>query len=631
MLLYRYDRTPNCKSIQYSMEPASGKISGKGEPKTIISASPTISIGDVSFVYDMASGRFYLYNEKDLKSTICAEAILVPQCQRGIAMYDRNSGDKKKIEQIGRGGRVYLTFDFTTDKDGCIWSKVFTLDDGYRNVENDGYIIYKNSRNNFANVQFTDSTLKTVLTNGEVNEAKVEKMISGNAIQRPRLRAAVPAGPGGDGIGDGGNTDTGIVPDNTTDMDLNVEKYMARVPGAGIQANAAIPGEQYMYTRYMPFSVGMKTKNYAHSIATGGPKTTVNLNGFPKVTRFVSDGIYEGETQGYWEYDYTLNYQNGLGNLTKLYEDYNLETRSIYANTRNNIERYNRFKLAYPDDILSRGYMHIFMTRPDLNYFSSVSDLRSEVKNDPFLAYINRKNPSLVKQLVDLNGDNHQFMMLLSNKAKGFTLTDDGINHDTYGKSRHGYSVAYGRRRDSELGGSLNITYKDTRDFDILNLHKLWVDYIINVFSGKWTPKSKYIRDKIIDYATSVYVLVTAEDFETVLFWTKYYGVFPVSLPFSAIAWDGDRSTVSAPDLQVTYAYAWKEDLNPVALSELNMNSFKGGIPKQARYRPTYNQRIAAVNNTWVGAPFIEIIRYPSDQLDLTNGTGVAIKLRFQP
>ena len=68
-----------------------------------------------------------------------------------------------------------------------------------------------------------------------------------------------------------------------------------------------------------------------------------------------------------------------------------------------------------------------------------------------------------------------------------------------------------------------------------------------------------------------------------------------------------------------------------MALSELNMNSFKNGIPKHAQYVPTYNKYIAAVDNTWVGAPFIEIIRYPADKLDLTNGTGVAIKLRFQP
>ena len=38
--------------------------------------------------------------------------------------------------------------------------------------------------------------------------------------------------------------------------------------------------------------------------------------------------------------------------------------------------------------------------------------------------------------------------LLLSNKAKGFQLTDDGINSDSHGKSMSGYSIAYGRRRD---------------------------------------------------------------------------------------------------------------------------------------------------------------------------------------
>lgn len=611
MLLYRYDRGESCKSISYSTDPFSGKISGEGSPKTIISASPVTMLHGNNYVYDMESGVFYLYNETALKESVCAEAILVPQCTSGISIYDRNSGEKKEITHVDRGGRLYVTFDFNNDNRGNIWARVFTLDDSYRHVETEGYVIYKNFRNNFSNLEFTDSSMKTVLTDGRIDNAKVEKVKTGQAVQAPSFRAVQ-------------------VQQRTQSKAGNTKPDVSDYIESPKSTSTSQEGESYDFNRCWTFNASPSNRGYMHDIATNGPKVVTNISGFPPAVNYVNAGSFEGESQGLWEYDYSLKYKGGLGDLTKIYKDYNMNTRTIYANTKNNIERYNRFKLAYPDDILSRGYMHIFMTRPDLNYFSgSTYNIRSEMSNDPFLTYMRRKNLSLVKQLVELNGDNHQFMMMLSNKAKGFSLTDDGINHDTYGKSRNGYSVAYGRRRDSELGGSLNITYKDNRDFDILNLHKLWVDYIINVFSGKWTPKKKYIQNKIIDYATAIYVIVTAEDFETVLFWTKYYGVFPVSLPFSAISWDGDRSTVSAPDLQITYAYSWKEDLNPVALSELNMNCFKRGIPKSAKYVPTYSKTLAAVDNTWVGPPFIEIVKYPNDRLDLTNGAGVAIKLRF--
>lgn len=623
MLLYRYIGRGNIPSIEYTENPFedSGQIT-KDKPKTIISASPHMETDDGrKYVYDIETGRFYVYNKTAFEIEVCAEAILVPQCKSGLRLYDKNVENRKEIGHIGRNGRVYLPFKFNTDRNGVIWAKAFTLDDSYRTVEKEGYIIYKNSRHNFANVEFTDSTQKTVLTEGEVDPEKIRRISSGESILYPvktvsrKVRAA--------SYGDETKNDIPKPVDSASAI-IDINEYIS---GTSLQRKEF---SLSMSKRIWPCNATVLNKTYFHDLSTNGPSVVSNLSGFPRPIRFIRSGEFEGETEGTWEYDYSLNYENDLGDFTQLYKDYNLDVRSIYSNTKNNLERYNRFKMAFPDDILSKGYMHVFMTRPDVNYYDIAGDnLRSEVGNDPFLKYMAGKKSQVVRQLVEANGDSHQFMMLLSNKAKGFTLTDDGINHDTYGKSRSGYSVAYGRRRDSELGGSLNITYRDNRDLDILNLHKLWVDYIVNVFSGKWTPKSEYIRNKIIDYATAVYVIVTAEDFETVLFWTKYYGVFPVSLPFSAISWESG-STVTAPELSVTYAYSWKEDLNPIALAELNMNSFKLGIPQHARYVPTFNPEIAAVDRTWVGAPFIEILRYSSDKPDLTNGANTAIKLRFQ-
>lgn len=623
MLLYRYIKRESIPSIEYVESPfeESDEIK-KDKPEVIISAAPHMVTEDGrKYVYDIETGRFYVYSKTTFEIEVSAEAILAPQCKAGLRLYDKNVDSRKEIGHIGRNGHVYLPFKFNTDRNGVIWAKVFTLDDSYRHVEQEGYIIYKNSRHNFANVEFTDSTQRTVLTDGKIDEEKIRRVSSGETIRIPvKTRARARAASSYDSSTKN-DVPKPIDPGSTI---IDIAEYIANV---SLQAGGVSLSTS---KRIWPCNVTDLNKTYFHDLSTNGPSVVSNLSGFPRPIRFIRSGETNGETEGMWEYDYTLNYEKGLGDLTQLYKDYNLDVRSIYDNTKHNLELYNRFKFAFPDDILSKGYMHVFMTRPDVNYYDVAGDnLRSEVGGDPFLKYMAGKKPQIVKQLVEANGDNHQFMMLLSNKARGFSLTDDGINHDTYGKSRSGYSIAYGRRRDSELGGSLNIAYKDTRDFDILNLHKLWVDYIVNVFSGKWTPKSTYIRNKIIDYATAVYVIVTAEDFETVLFWTKYYGVFPVSLPFSAISWESG-STLSSPELSVTYAYSWKEDLNPIALAELNMNSFKLGIPQQAKYTPTFNPEIAAVNRTWVGAPFIEIIRHSKEKPDLTNGANTTIKLRFQ-
>ena len=42
-------------------------------------------------------------------------------------------------------------------------------------------------------------------------------------------------------------------------------------------------------------------------------------------------------------------------------------------------EKYNRFKLAMPDDILTKGFAHVFFTRPDCNILTESNKLTSKV------------------------------------------------------------------------------------------------------------------------------------------------------------------------------------------------------------------------------------------------------------
>ena len=88
-----------------------------------------------------------------------------------------------------------------------------------------------------------------------------------------------------------------------------------------------------------------------------------------------------------------------------------------------NITYYNRFKKALPDDVLTKGFMHIFFTRPDLNILSSSGDdLNSVVAKDAFFKYKWMQKKDLVKQLVKDSGATSDFLMLLSNKASSFSL-----------------------------------------------------------------------------------------------------------------------------------------------------------------------------------------------------------------
>jgi hypothetical protein len=553
------------------------------------------------------------YPRKYYKQGNAIEATVIPQCKDGITVYNSSRSTKIKTGSIERGGSVYLTKTFNTDSDGNIWGKVYYLpvsDDGENVSTATGFILYRARRNNFANVRVVDAKYPTVLTNGAIDENKFDEIVT--ELSTPKRKKSRAVATSSIALADSSSTTTTNADTGSLDLD---QSEMSDA----------------MYYRLQNSNTNDTTiATYTQEVGQHAPDIVQNKYGYPTILTTPTDMYSQ------YEYDYSIDLSEFT--IDDLYTTYNIDVRNLKDNTARNMKGYNRFKLANYDDILSRGYMHIFFTRPDLNFYDSFysGTMTSQFQSDAFAQYVYRRNPEIIKQLIEYNGSNHEFMMLLSNKATNFPLTDDGINAGTLGKSRNGYQVAYGRRRDSELGSSLSITFKDTRNFDILYLHKLWLDYITYVFTGKWTPKDKYINDKVLDYAVSAYVIVTAEDFETILFWSKYYGLFPISIPYSSISWAGGGTTVQAPELSVSYRYSWKEDLNPAALGELNYNAFRGSIPSGSTpYKPIFNTEKGVVDTTWVGAPFVEVVNWSGRNdvanADLSDGSGLTYKLRFRP
>lgn len=301
-----------------------------------------------------------------------------------------------------------------------------------------------------------------------------------------------------------------------------------------------------------------------------------------------------------------------------LYEEGAQKTFSKYT------KYYNRFKLPTLNDAFQKGFAHVFFTRPDCNILnSSGKELNSSFENDPEFYYNWKNNADLVKQLTLDNGQSHDFMLSLSNKAASFSLNDEYINTEVYGKSFKGWQVAYGRNNvESKTAGDFSVTFNDDRTLHMYQIHRLWVDYISDVYQGKKAPKSEYIKNRILDYASACYYLITAEDGETIIFWSKYYGVFPTTIPSNQYSW-AQGNIIEKPQIDVKYQYSFKEDMNPEALVEFNMNA---GITDDITYVPTFDPKLGHAGTTWVGAPYIELV---------TNNTDpecpYTFKLRFRP
>ena len=283
-------------------------------------------------------------------------------------------------------------------------------------------------------------------------------------------------------------------------------------------------------------------------------------------------------------------------NLNILQDDYSFYSRMFF--------NFDRYKVALPDYHLTKTFSRVFFTRPSLHLINaSDKSLTTQCKNDPLYHYLYKNNRNIVLSLTDHLTTQHDFLPFLCNCAKSFEVSDEYIKTVEHGETLTGYKVQYGTSNiDSRTAGTFSVSYTDDKNYSIYKVHKAWVDYISRVYRGEFYPHIDSMYKKILDYACSVYYVVCAEDGETILFWTKYWGVFPTNIPSSTSSWTSGN-LLKTPDFSVNYAYSFKEDFTPLILAELNMNSkSEGGI----RYRRTYEDKLGSTGPTFAGPPFVE-------------------------
>ena len=344
------------------------------------------------------------------------------------------------------------------------------------------------------------------------------------------------------------------------------------------------------------------------------PEYVQNSKGWPPVVGRTSSGRYI--------YDYSLDYGDFSDQLSHLDIYNNMTKRTVRSAYLADSTNYNRFKTANPNTVLSRAFSHVFFLRPDLNILQrSGSDwgLADGVADKSQYYYIWKSNPTILKELVRDTYPNHDFMLTLSNAAKSFQLSDEFVETDTAGQSYLGYKVPYSKTNAaSKINGSFDVEMSDNRDLDIYRTLKIWTDYMSDVYRGIITPQDKYVLQRQFDYTTVAYYIMCREDNETIIFWSKYYGVFPTAAPSSFASWTSG-TMLNKPSYTVPFQYAWKEDNNPVSLVEFNKQS---QVASRYFYKKSYNPALYGVGTTYVGHPFIETV------IDSTEGDYI-FKLRF--
>lgn len=289
-----------------------------------------------------------------------------------------------------------------------------------------------------------------------------------------------------------------------------------------------------------------------------------------------------------WPTDYSLPYEK----REKILSDFGL---TGWDQTN----KLNRFKIIHPDGVFQPATGYVFMTKPDLNIFSTSSDIRTEI-SDRYEFYDmtrNIKNRSILRQLQISNATDNGFINMITNYAENFDLSDDVIKTDETATAFMGWNVVYGGTTvDSRKADTFSISYTDDKDIGLYKLHYIWVEYINLIKKGMIEPKLEHKKNRILDYASSLFYFLVAEDGEKIIYAAKYTGVFPTNIPNSAFNWAQGNFTL--PKFSITYQYNFKDDMKLTAIcSDFNYISKLG---KQGDGEPIRNPNTGRGGAYWL-------------------------------
>ena len=259
------------------------------------------------------------------------------------------------------------------------------------------------------------------------------------------------------------------------------------------------------------------------------------------------------------------------------------ENMTTYGNHVKNVQtNFDRLYSVYPEMELDSLGQYIFIVRPNLNIYKNDTSLvkmssksyeaSSAPAADPFFNYMNNQHPYMLKSLTDELDWGHDFIPYLVGRTESLQLPDYRIKTYNLNQPFTNFNLPYaGHALDSMTGGEFDITFREDNELRIHKLFQAWVYYIHNVTRNMFSPKKEYIRDNVIDYATSIYSIVCKPDAETIVHWAKYTGAFPTNVPNNDMSFNlrgGVPNKVSIP-----FTYFLQESMDPYILFDFNKNA----------------------------------------------------------
>lgn len=355
-------------------------------------------------------------------------------------------------------------------------------------------------------------------------------------------------------------------------------------------------------------------------------------------------------------------YPNDVGTPMQQKEPILLNMNDGYEYRLENWDRFNRWYTINVDEETTPTRHYIFFCRPDLYLLDPTGrslSSESRVNKDPYFIQLFNERPEIVKSLcaeyslsttqsnsstksyysgmyangvptgsgygnaVFLDGTKnrsgslslplHSLVPFLTGRVESLQVPDYNVKTYTLTQPYTKYSLPFAVNAiESTTGGTFDVSFREDKDLSVTKYFYSWLYYMDGVSRNIFKPKDKYILYNALDYATSVYDVLVDATGERIVWFGKYTGVIPTSVPTSDLSWSKGGTPNSA--LNISFAYFHFEQMNPEILIDLNYNSLGYAYMNKLKdtsgtlgmdYMSIYNEYEATTGVSMVGRPFI--------------------------
>lgn len=270
---------------------------------------------------------------------------------------------------------------------------------------------------------------------------------------------------------------------------------------------------------------------------------------------------------------------------------------------KNLFEKFNRFGYLDPYNTLSSNREYLFFVKPDLHIFSggNSSNLNPELNRLSIFTDAMSRYKDVLLQLQASASKHQPYVTLLSNRINS-KLDLPGISAESIETGRNIYGSVISYRQNSiksDTDYDFTLEFKDTKYLDVYMFFKLFDEYERRKFTGSVTPPNEnYIINKILHDQMAIYKIIVGEDGESIIYWAKLVGVYPVSVPRDSFSSIDDHIL----NFSVNFKASFVEDMNPDILVDLNRTSW---VKSNESLIKIYNPATDLVNADWSPVPIV--------------------------